>query len=189
MKEDKNRTLKTVGALLIFVVIIIIILAFLLFNGHETRTSEDDDNEPAVALECTAGDLKDAFFTSSTANTIKNRIKIIFDNDKPEKFYYSYEGTYRSNSEADQSQTDLHIKYDNHMAEYGLDNGLLSPTYSTVKNRTQINLYAKSHQVFSRGVDKLFFIKEDDLYQFLDYSRDQVIDYYEKQGFSCEKQG
>ena len=34
----------------------------------------------------------------------------------------------------------------------------------------------------------LFFVNGDNYEDVLNYSRDQIADYYQKQGFSCEKQ-
>ena len=42
--------------------------------------------------------------------------------------------------------------------------------------------------MINRGTGKLFFINEEDVDDFLNYSREQVASYYKKQGFSCKKQ-
>ena len=184
---DENK--KMVGfAVLMLILLIIAFIIWFFLNGTETYISDDTDAEPYQALDCTAGNLEEGFFYNQVANTVVNHIKATFANKKVYKIYYSYEGTYRSNDVALQDETNLHIRYDEHMGGYGILNSTLSPTYSTVKTKTQINLFAKSRDTIKKGTAVFFFINDDDIESFLDYSRDQAADYYSKKGFSCTKQ-
>ena len=107
---------------------------------------------------------------------------------KIDKIYYSYVGTYRSYDEADHDNAVLHARFNDHMAKYKSNPELLTPSFSTVKTELRINLYAKNREMMDRSKETLFFIEEGKVDEFMGYSRDKVMDYYKKRGFSCEKQ-
>ncbi len=186
--EKKDRTRRVGGILLALLVIFIIIIFLILNSGHVTNTGGESENDVVTALDCKANGIEGQFFSSSTANTIENQVKVTFKNDKPEKLFYVFEGVYRDYDVADHDNAVLHAKYNERMSGNGLEQGSLTPTFSTVKTKMRINLYAKEPGIINRATAVLFFIKEDDVEKYLDYSRDEVADYYKKQGFSCEKQ-
>lgn len=188
MEEKKRNILKTVGALLVFLVVLIIIVLLILFNGHETYTSDRGEEKVVTALDCTARGIDGEFFASQSANTIENRIKVAFSDDKIDKMFYSFDGVYRTEEEAEHENAVLHAEYNKYLASYNIDHEILTPTFSTVNTKLQINLYAKNREMINRGTGKLFFINEEDVDDFLNYSREQVASYYKKQGFSCKKQ-
>lgn len=185
---EKKRTINTIGIILLIFAAIIVLIFFILFNGRETYTSDDRGSDAYLALDCKTGAIDEAFFTSSTVNTISNHLKVTFNKDGVDKIFYSFEGVYRSEGDAEQDNAVLHARYNKHMSEYGIYPEVLTPTFSTVNTKLTINLYAKNRDVITRGIGTLFFIDDDNLESFLKYSRDQVADYYKDKGFSCKKQ-
>ena len=185
MKDKQKKTIYIIIAV-VFIVLAIIIL--FLLNGSEKRTSTKKENDSITALDCKAGRMENAFFISSTANNTSHEVKVTFRNDKIDKLYYLFEGVYRTYDIADQDNANFHAKYNIHMSGNGLEQESLAPTFLTAKTKLRINLYAKNREMMNKATAVLFFIKEDDLEKFLDYSRDEATEYYKKQGFSCEKQ-
>ncbi|MBR2994327.1 hypothetical protein IKF32_00180 [Candidatus Saccharibacteria bacterium] len=184
--DDKRNV---VGfAIIAFILLVIAIIVWFFLNGRETYISDETESDAYLGLDCTADNPTDGFFYSQVANSATNHIKVTFVNNKIYKMYYSYEGTYRSNDVALQEETNFHIKYDEHMGSYGLVNSILTPTYSTAKTKMQINLYAKNRDVINKGTAVFFFVDEDDVESFHDFSRDDLANYYSKKSFSCTKQ-
>lgn len=184
---EKRRTIKIIGLSVIFLAILIIPLLLLFFNKHETHISDKGENKIVTALDCTTRSIDEAFFTSEIANTITNQIKITFNQNKIDKLFYSFEGIYRSKEIAEQDETNLHARYNIHMGKYGINPEILTPTFSTVNTKMRINLYAKNREIISRGVGLLFFINDEDINNFLEYSKDQVTNFYKEKGFSCDE--
>lgn len=186
--EKESKTKKVVGIPLAILMVFAVVLFFLLFNKRETRISGGTDSEVVTALNCVAGGVESAFFTPSTANTVEHQIKVTFSNDRVDKLFYAFEGVYRTYEIAEQENAVFHAKYNIHMSGNNLEQESLTPTFSTVKTKMRINLYAQDRGMINKATGVLFFVSEDDVDDYLDYSRDQVAEYYEKQGFLCEKQ-
>ena len=188
MEEKKEKSNRTIAIPIILIIIFIIIILYFLLSGRETHTTDGGDNSVTTALNCTAGSIDGSFFTSSTANSVENQVKITFKEDKPDKWFYSYDGTYRDYGIAEQDNAVLHAKYNKYLGGNDINHEIFTPTFSTVKTKLRINLYAKESSMINRITAVLFFINGDNYEEILDYSRDQIADYYQKQGFSCEKQ-
>lgn len=188
MEKEKQKKIGIEKVLLGCLVIFLIILFFILNSGHETHITGESEEKKITALDCSADNIKGAFFTSSAANTVKNQIKVTFGDDKVDKIFYFFEGVYNSYEVAEHDNAALHARYNKHMSGNGLEQESLTPTFSTVETKMRINLYAKNREMINRATAVLFFINSDDLEDYLDYSRDQVMEYYQKQGFLCEKQ-
>jgi hypothetical protein len=185
MKEEKDKTAKIAGVLLVFFAITIAIVLLVLTSGSETHITSEGEDRIITALDCTTGSIEGAFFASKTANTVKNRIKVTFKDDKIDKLYYTYEGVYRDNDVAEAEELEFHANYNIYMGDYQES---LSPTYLTVKTKMHLNLYADNYNKINNLTAKLFFIDESKVSDFKDYSRDEVENYYKGLGFSCEKQ-
>lgn len=182
MKNEKSVKYIVV-ALVLFVIVIFILL---LLNGSETRTSDNGENKSVTALYCIAGNLEGAFFSSTTANTIKNEIKVTFKNNKMDKLFYNYKGTYRSAEVADDDEAVLHAKYNVYMGENHLLQESLSPSYSVVDSKFGLTLYVDDYSKINSATAVLFFIDKDKIAEFQDYSIDQMKTFYEKQSFQCQ---
>ena len=89
---------------------------------------------------------------------------------------------------ADQENAVFHAKYNKYLGAEGIEHEIFTPTFSTVETKMRINLYAKDRNMINRITAVLFFIDSDGYEDFLEYSSEQVANYYEKQGFLCEKQ-
>ncbi len=180
----KEKSVRYIVAVLILLVIVIIL--FILFNGRETRTSEGGENESVTALYCTAGNLEEAFFTSTTANTIKNEIKVTFKNNKMDRLFYTYKGTYRSTEVARDDEAVLHAKYNIYMGENHLIQESLSPSYSVANSKFNLTLYIDDYSKINPATAVFFFIGEDKIAEFQDYTIDKMKTFYEDQGFQCQ---
>ena len=188
MNDEKKRTIKTIMIPFVFLALFVLILIVIFFNGHETYTSTDPEDNIVTAIKCVTGGVDGSFFSPSTANTIENQVKISFSNDKPDQFFYFFEGVYRDKSVAEQENAVFHAKYNKYLGAKSIDHESFTPTFSTVETKMRINLYAKDRDMINRITAVLFFIDSDGYEGFLGYSSEQVTNYYEKQGFSCEKQ-
>ena len=154
--EGKNRT----SSLILLAIILLIIAGFLLFflNGSETRISEERGSEKMTALSCKTGNSEEAFFNSETANTVENVVKITFKDDKLDKVFYSYEGTYRSYDVAEQENANFHAKYNKYLSPYGINPEILTPTFLTSETKFRINLYAESSKIINNKIGILLHI-------------------------------
>ena len=181
-KSNKILTMVLIGVGLIALAIFIAIFA----NGSETRTSESYENNSISAVHCTAKGIEDAFFYSDKVNTIKNEIKVTYNNDKIDKMYYSYNGTYRSSDVVHEDEVRLHAKYNTYMGENGQKIEDLNPAYDETNNKLHIGLYADSYDKINEATSVFFFINKDDINNVKKYSMDNMKKYYESKSFSCE---
>lgn len=188
MEEKKKQSNRAIAIPIIIIIIIIIVILYFLLNRHETYTSEGDTNDVVTALDCTAGRLENATFVSSTANVVTNQVKITFNNDKIDKLFYHFEGTYRDHETAEYDSGIFLANYYKHMSASNQSYESLTPTFVSAKTKTRISLYVKGRNAINKAVAKFFFVNGEDFEEYIDYSRDQVANYYQKQGFSCEKQ-
>lgn len=187
--KKREGTKRTISIILILLVILIVLFLLFIFSGRETHISKDNkDKEAYLALDCEASGLDGQFFASQTVNSITNRIKVTFNKDMVDKLFYSFEGVYKLEEIAEQDEAVLHARYNIYMSKYNINPEIFTPTFSTVNTKMRINLYVKDRELINEGTGVLFFIDKEDVGEFLEYSREQVSDYYEKKGFSCKKQ-
>ena len=181
-KNNKILTLVLIGVGLIALAIFIAILV----NGSETRTSEPQESNSISAVHCTAGGIEDAFFYSDKVNTIENEIKVTYNNDKIDKMYYSYNGTYRSSDVVHEDEVRLHAKYNTYMGENGQKIEDLNPAYDEMNNKLHIGFYTDNFDKINEATSVFFFINKDDISKVKKYSIEEMKKYYESKGFSCE---
>ena len=181
-KNNRILTLVLVGVGLIALAILIAIFA----NGREIRTSEPIENESISALYCTARGIEDAFFSSETANTIENEIKITYNSNSIDKIYYSYNGVYRSSDVVHKDEVRLHAKYNTYMGENGQSIEDLEPSYDEMKNKLHIGLYADSYDRVNEVTSVFFFINKEYISMVKKYSMEDLKKYYENKSFSCK---
>ena len=181
-KNNRILTLVLVGVGLIALAILIAIFA----NGKETRISEPMESETISALYCTARGIEGAFFSSETANTIENEIKITYNNNGIDKIYYSYNGVYRSSDVAHEDEVRLHAKYNKYMGENGQKIEDLEPSYDEMKNKLHIGLYADSYDRINEVTSVLFFIDKENINKIKKYSMEDLKNYYDDKSFSCK---
>ena len=182
--KDKEKKIRYI--ILALILILIALFIMLLLNGSETRTSEDVEKDDISALYCEAGRIEDGFFVSETANTTSNEIKITFKNSKMDKLFYSFKGVYRSEDTASADETLLHSKYNKYMGENGVEQGSLNPSYSVVKSKFYLTLYADDYGKINETTRVFFFVDKEDLSKFNSYSLDTLKSYYEKKNFRCD---
>lgn len=185
MKDEKRKkTLIMVGSLLILLCVLIVIFLLIITNGNETRTSSEVDEDKLEALVCRSGGREDGFFHSDTANQIVNEIKATYNGNSFDKLYYSYEGTYRSEDVAKGDES-MHADYNIYMGENSLEQDSLSPSYSLVKNKYHLTLYADEEDDFNKVTAVFFYVDDKDVEKFKKFSIDEMKKYYETKDFKC----
>ena len=185
MKDEKrSKTLTMVVAILILFCAIISFFLLIIFNGNETRTSSEAENKKIEALVCRSAGREDGFFHSKTANQIVNEIKATYNGNTYDKLYYSYEGTYRSEDVAKGDES-MHADYNIYMGEHNLAQSSLSPTFSLVKNKFRLTLYADEKDDFNKTTAVFFYVTDEDVDKFKSYDMDEMKKYYEAKDFKC----
>lgn len=186
MKEDKkSKILTLVGTLLIMIGVFAVIFLLIMTNGGETRTSDNRGNESISALVCRSGGRDDSFFKSESANNIMNEIKVTFEGEEYDKIYYSYEGVYRDTEVADKDETRMHIDYDVYMSDNSVSASSLSPSFSVAKNKLHLTLIADEKKEFNKATAVFFYVDEETVSEFGNYSMSEMKKYYESKDFSC----
>lgn len=179
-KSNKILTMVLIGVGLIALAIFIAIFA----NGNETRTFGEAENEKIEALVCRSAGREDGFFHSETANQIVNEIKATYSGDTFDKLYYSYEGIYRSEETAKGDQS-MHTDYNIYMGKNNIQYDILSPSYSVVKNKYHLTLYADEEGDLNNTTAVFFYIDDKDLERFKKFDIDEMKKYYEDKNFKC----
>ena len=187
MREKKDRSIGIIATALVFFVAIIVLVVVFLNSSSEIYVSESGEEKIVTAISCNAESIEGEFFSSSTASAMNNQIKVTFSSDKPDKLFYSFEGVYESDDAAEHENAVFHAKYNEYLGSNGFDHESFTPTFSTVDNKMRINLYVKNFSLINRITPVLFFIDSDDVDDFANYSREQVVKFYESMGFLCEK--
>lgn len=183
MEKKKFYNYAAIAAILF--VLILIIIFFL--NGRETRITKDEPEIITSSVLCSANDIEEAFFTpSSSADAIKNEIKILFENDVLSRLFYTYTGVYGSLEKVEHEDAVLHARYNIYFGDYNASPSILSPVFSETDSKLIITLYAENAELINNVTAKLFFINDDIIDIFKEYSKEEVKSYYEEQGFKCK---
>ena len=187
MQEKTKKNSKMTVWFLIFSGLFVVAMIILFFtNGRETRISSGQNDDSIMALRCVVEHgLEDAFFASSSANTIENELKLTFKNSKLDKLFYSYTGVYRSNEMAVADEAVLHAKYNIYMGSHDQQQDSLVPAYSIVKSKLIITLYADDYSKINAVTSDFFFLDSDKLGEYEGYSIEEMEKYYEAKDFSC----
>lgn len=183
--EKKSKTSIMFGALLIVFCALFAFFILIILNGNETKTSSEADEERIEALVCKSAGREDGFFHSNTANQIVNEIKVTYDGNTYDKLYYSYDGTYRSEDVAKGDES-MHSDYNIYMGEHNLAQNSLSPTFSLVKNKFRLTLYADEKDDFNKTTAVFFYVADEDVEKFKNYNIDEMKKYYEAKDFECD---
>ena len=182
----KNKILTLIGALLILFAVFTVVFLLIMTNGGETKTSGGESNDSLAALVCQSGGREDGFFKSEKANHITNEIKATYDSEKYDKLYYSYEGSYRS-TEIAKEDTIMHTEYDIYMGENNLPLNTLSPSYSVTKDKFHLTLIADDEGDFNRVTAVFFYVDDEDVERFKNFSMSEMKSYYEAKDFKCSE--
>ena len=173
-------------AALAAIICVLALIIYLFLNKRETHITEDKPETIMSAVLCSANGPGEAFFTSSSANTIENEIKVLFKNDALDSLFYTYTGVYSSLEKIEHDDAVLHAKYNTYFGDYGVSPSILSPSFSTTNTKLIITLYAENTELIDGVTAKLFFINNDIINIFKGYSKEEVELYYEKQSFACK---
>ena len=181
MEKEKRKAWLIVGGILLILLIIVI---FILTNGRETYTSEDGERQSISALVCTTGNQENAFFYSTIANTVTNQIKVTFRGEQFDKLFYEYMGVYRSDEVAHEDEVRFHANYDIYMGGNDIRLNSLNPSYSAANSKFILTLYVDDYARINRVTSGFFFIDEDLIEDFENYSIDKMKNYYESKEFN-----
>lgn len=186
-EKEKNRDHTVVVRAIFFALLVGIILAviWLLTYKQESQTTSTIENGDYSALECTASDPSDPFFTFATTQEVTHSIKILFTEGKLNDVMYKYDGVYASKEEAENAEAWLHADYNEYLGANGVDRQSLSPTFSVNDNKLMISVYAEAKKI-NDVVARIFFLDTDASNKVKNFSLKDYKLLYETKGFACQ---
>ena len=180
-KRSKKRWILVSAAL--FIICIAILLCSLLM-GDKTYYSSNHTEERSMYLVCSVQTFEEPFFPEYYSITSEHQIKIIFNNEKPNKISYTYSGTYASSELAKQVASDFRAKYNIFLNKLGVDIASFDPIFNTIDNKTTVNLFANGSNL-NPATAPLFLLKPDEAMNFHNYSSNEIMDVYKTKGMAC----
>ena len=186
-KSNDSNTIKTVKTITFIAILVALsVILTLIFRYHTTTTTVTRETAEINYLVCRASSPEGAFFKSTAAESTSHELKVIFSNNHPSKFSYTFRGTYNSNANADHDIAVLHADYNNYMADHGkLDPEGLSPHFAAIDTTSEISLFSEVNKLVT-ATAQLFFIDSDQYQHLNDYSTDDLQNLYKSKGFICE---
>ncbi len=183
-KEKNNSAIVRILAIIVLVGLIIMV-AWILSNGKETRETTEVGQGDYNALTCTSSTVENAFFASSDAQRFSHEVKVLFYGESLKELSYRYDGTFSSNSVAENVEAWMHADYNMYMGKNGVYQESLNPVFSVNKSKLIVSLYAEAKK-FNLAVAKLFFVDEENFAKLDSYKANDYKKMYEEKGFSCE---
>ena len=183
-KRRANNTAMTLIGLAF--VLGLLALAANLFSSRISYTTSEENSSSTQSLYCSGTAItNEGFFDLSNAESAKQEIRATIDNNNIQSISYSLNAIYNTPEIAKTVGSELHAQYNLYMDSQSLDIGLLSPTFSVSNTKVKIGLYADGKKI-NNATAKLFFLNPDQLSNFSNVS---LIDFYEKQKFTCNING
>ena len=164
--------------------IIALVIWFLTYK-QESYTSSETKEGNYSALECTASDPSEPFFTFESTQEMTHTIKVLFTEERLKDIMYKYDGTYVSQEAAENAEAWLHADYNEYLGANGVDRESLSPTFSVNNNKLMISIYAEAQKI-NDVVARLFFMDTDASNKVKDFSLKDYKMLYEAKGFTCQ---
>ena len=189
MTESKRNKQKLwyAGAVICVMVAMAAVLC-LLFNGKETKISDNSGNNSISVLDCKASSpVVESFFEAKDAINNEHEIKITYQGNRVDKVSYTYTADFPSGKEADEANAVLHAKYNNYMAQYSLDPAKLGPTFTVVDNNFKINLFTDMSKI-DPAMMGLFFLDNEDIGLLESGKIESLKKIYFQKGFNCNSQ-
>ena len=184
-KKEIRSKKKWVVLCIVGLILLFLILIWWLFSGSEIHISEGLDEEKAESLVCSAGDFSEAFFYNEFASNVENKIKILFVNDKLDKVFYSYSGSFAGKSQAESVNGVMHAKYDIYFGENNASRSVFNSIFSNVGNEVRINIFGEYDSI-NPVTAVFFFLDGEDIDSEKDYTMSELGEFYIGKGFSCE---
>lgn len=185
MKKKDNSNFSLYICIIIFVFFTTCVFFVFFFSGDkETHVSEDSVYPNTFALVCEAGAIEDAYFHGEDAESESNKIKVLFEEERPKQLFYSYLGEYGSEKIADSRKIEFHSKYNHFLGEHTMSQNRMMTTFSQIDNNVRIDVYTDVDEL-TRDSSAFFFINDDEVNNYLNYKSDEMKKIYENKGFSC----
>ena len=169
----------------LFIAVAAAFLVWALTDTSETSTIQTDINKKTDSLICTASIPKEPFFNDTIATDTIHEIKLLFDNNKPDKIFYSYTGTYDDEKKAKYYVSIMQADFNRFFGRQNIPTGIFSTTFTTIENKSKISIYSNMDKV-NPTTSKIFFLDSDIFYNAKNYSNVELKSLYEGKGFSCE---
>ncbi|MBR2795886.1 hypothetical protein IKE13_02460 [Candidatus Saccharibacteria bacterium] len=176
----KNKThdyLITTG--IIAIVLVIILLIFFLLQGQTKISGKYPDDYISEALVCSQSDLTYPFYEYNNSTSQETKIISIFENDKIANISLVQTLFYNDYDSAFQSEARNHASMNYSFDDLGPD--ALNARYSIDNEKMQMTLYAESKNLDYRTY-KYFLLNV------APNSLQDLMNHYEKRGFTCNKQ-
>lgn len=190
MKSTKSKDSSTIRAVktitFIAILVVISVILTLIFRSYTTTTTVTRETVETSYIDCLSGNPDGAFFNSTSAESVSQELKVIFANDQPSKFFFTFRGTYNSNAAADQDIARFHADYNNYMADHGkLNPESLSPKFVAANTSSEISLFSDVTKL-NTATAQLFFLNTDESVHLGNYSANDLQNLYKSKGFLCE---
>ena len=183
MKKTEKKPLVSEVFLLIFLIGILFIV-IMLFNSKTIVSNEGDINEKQAILICTLNNNQEGPFYSSLATNVSHEVKVLLNEDKLDTLYYTYEGLYSTNDEAEKTITHFHADYDIDLSENSIRDKPESH-FSYVKNNGRISLRMTNREI-NPITGKYIFMEDIFANNIRVRNDDEIKKYYEGVGFICK---
>ena len=190
MSEEKKSNHKGIYGIIgvvCIVIAIVLVVVWVLSDRHETRSSENKNEEEMTSMDCTTNELgenAEPFFDYGEPVATSHELKTVFRNDKLDVLTYKYDGTYDSEKLAEERMSKMHAQYNYYMSDHGLDQTLANPNFSRNKEVVDVTLYLEKDKL-NHSTAELFFITDDEFANAKDFSSKTMEKLYEAKGFSC----
>lgn len=184
-KKNKKKSVFIGAAILALIVLLIALVIWFLTYKKESYTSTDMQDSNYEALECESMEPSEPFFAFETAQRSKHDVKILFLNSNVKEMSYKYEGTFNSDTSAENAEARMHADYNKYMGANGVNAEILNPVFSVNKSKLYISLYAEAKKV-NKTVAKMFFVKDEEFDKIGDFNVKTFKKFYEDKGFACK---
>lgn len=174
----------TICGIIAMILIVIAVSIIILLQPKETHISSGTEKSSIEVLDCVSSVQNEPFFVSDKAIDSNHEVKITFNNNKPDKYNYTYIGKFDSNKIAEEELSWLHGDYNNYMGKIDIYQEDLSPSFTVLDNDVIINLYLDNKTLAVDTARFLFLTSE----QFVNIKKmpiTEVAKIYKNRSFNC----
>lgn len=184
MDKEENKTIKKKQnnkvAIVIVLLVVLLGVGILFLTQGSTTTGQYPEDVRSESLTCVKDNIDYPFFAYDNATKKTAKIDIVFNQDKMKSIALTYSLYYNDSNSITASEAHNHAAMNKSFAASGLEADALDATYSKLKDRMQMTLYANQNSDIANL--KYFLIDRD----ITDYNLNSYKDYYISLGFNCD---
>lgn len=187
-RSEKTKRSPLLETIALVVIICLVMAVIFLLTGQTETTIVKTTKDPEVSyLVCkTDKKLEDAFFTNDSEVKETYEVKATFEDDKAKKLFFTYRGTYETDSEAEAVMTRFSIDYGKYMAQYDKQSKKdISSNFKRTGKEVLATLFMDADKLNSYN-SKLFFIDADVFNTAKTYDVYKMEKLYKEKGFACK---